>query len=84
MADVSNKDSLSFNYSIKSQPFIILLNVSRQKEPILRSISNIHLNIFHSYQKHISFQFENFFTFSFVALRERERKNYTDPNNINT
>lgn len=67
MVDVSNKDSLSFNYSIKSQPFIILLNVSRQKEPILRSISNIHLNIFHSYQKYISFQFENFFILHFLS-----------------
>lgn len=80
MADVSNKDSLSFNYSIKSQPFIILLNVSRQKEPILRSISNIHLNIFVSETRILSIR--KFFYIFF--LWERERKNYTDPNNINT
>lgn len=29
---VSNKDSLSFNYSIKSEPFITLLNFFQTKE----------------------------------------------------
>lgn len=81
MVGVSNKDSLSFNYSIKSEPFITLLNFFQTKEICLAIQFPFKYFPFVSETRILSIR--KFFYIFF--LKERQRgKIITDPNNINT
>lgn len=80
MVGVSNKDSLSFNYSIKSEPFITLLNFFQTKE-ILRSNFQHPFKYFPFVSETRILSIRKFFYIFF--LKERG-KIITDPNNINT